>query len=226
VVDDLCSEFELNSNSIVADVGAGTGIFTGQLLKAELSVVAVEPNERMRNEADKWLGKYDNYSSISGTAERTGLADASVDVVTVAQAYHWFRPEQPRAEFLRILKRPPGVVALIWNRRDDNSDFLQEYESLLTENLPEYNRVKHTRLSDDDIQASLGCAIAKNNYVCAQSFDFDGLKGRLLSSSYAPSPGQPGYGSLMVKLRSLYDRYAVNDRILFSYRTQVYAAVF
>ena len=104
------------SAAVVADIGAGTGIFTRSLVARGLQVYAVEPNAAMRTAAERGLADAPNFSAIDGSAEATGLADESVDLITAAQAFHWFDKSAARQEFERILKSG-GRVALIWNRR-------------------------------------------------------------------------------------------------------------
>ncbi len=217
------SRFSLTADSVVADIGAGTGLFTQLLLDAGLQVTAVEPNDAMRAEADRLLSGYPGYSSVAGSAEQTGIEDHSVDLVTAAQAFHWFDPVPTRNEFSRILKSGAGIC-LIWNKRDASSGFLQQYESLLSEMLPEYNQVKHTRFSDDDLVATLGRELDRETFNYQQSFNLDGLKGRVMSSSYCPVAGEPGFAPFMQKLEALFNAHQHNGQIVFSYLTQVYCA--
>jgi ubiquinone/menaquinone biosynthesis C-methylase UbiE len=90
---------------VVADVGPGTGIFTRLLLETGARVIGIEPNGPMRAAAERRILGEPRFESKNGRAEATGLADASVDLVTAAQAFHWFEPSAARAEFVRILRR-------------------------------------------------------------------------------------------------------------------------
>ena len=94
----------------------GRGFLTQGLLQGGYRVVAVEPNPAMRVAADDYLRKYENYRSVEGSAELLPLAAGSVQLITAAQAFHWFEVERAQAEFLRVLT-PQGLVALIWNDR-------------------------------------------------------------------------------------------------------------
>jgi len=221
VVQHLIAAFSLNRRSAIADMGSGTGIFTELLLGNELPVIAVEPNQAMRQAADARLHARAGYSSVDGCAEHSTLQAHSIDLITVAQAFHWFRQTEAKLEFKRILK-PQGGIALVWNRRDSGSAFLADYEAFLVEALPEYNEVKHTRLSDQEICAFLGTDAKVSSYDYRQEFDFDGLCGRFLSSSYAPADGDAAFTDVMDSLRTLFDQHADNERIVFSYKTQVY----
>ena len=113
---------KLTNNSVVADIGAGTGKFTRSLLQHEMQVFAVEPNQTMRQSAEELLTKFTGFHSQPGTAEHTGLAGCSVDLVVAAQAFHWFSSVRTLEEFSRILK-PDGWLGLIWNRRTMTEPF-------------------------------------------------------------------------------------------------------
>ena len=134
----------LGPTTKVADVGAGTGIFTRLLLEAGAGVVyAIEPNGPMHDALIAALGKDVRLRTHDGTAEHTGLSRASVDLIVAAQAFHWFDREKTRAEFGRVL-RPRGWVALVWNtRREDTTPFLVTYEQLLRRWSPDYGKVNH-----------------------------------------------------------------------------------
>lgn len=95
---------DLKPGSVIADIGAGTGIFTKLLLEKGHKVYAIEPNDAMREEADRQLGPFPGYHSMPGTADKTGLSARSIDLITCAQAFHWFNTAEAKAEFQRILK--------------------------------------------------------------------------------------------------------------------------
>src|SRR6185503_1231931 len=121
----------LAATSMVADIGSGTGILTELLLETGATVFAVEPNKEMRAAAERLLSDYGRFRSVDGTAEATTLPDASVDLITASQAFHWFDIQKARRELARVL-RPRGWVVLIWNERPvDASAFLDEYDALL-----------------------------------------------------------------------------------------------
>lgn len=131
LVEGLRRECGLRSDAAVVDVAAGTGLLTEVLLAAGFRVTAVEPNPEMR-EACTELELYSTkLRCVAGTAEDTGLAERSADLITVAQAMHWFDLERARAEFKRILK-PEGWCAVIYNHRRMGGDaFHDAYEEFL-----------------------------------------------------------------------------------------------
>ena len=219
----LHSTCGLTDAAHVADIGAGTGISTRLFLDAGHPVVAVEPNQAMRAAADVWLKDYAGYSSVAGTAEATTLDDASVDLVVAAQAFHWFDPAAARREFARILK-PRGLVALIWNSRLlDGTPFLAGYEALLRRFSDDYRTVSERYGDDASMAVWFGDGLVHAARLPnAQQLDFEGLKGRLMSSSYAPKVGHPNHEPMLAALRELFDRSARNGVVEFVYQTRVY----
>ena len=148
VIELLRDECGLTSSSVVADIASGTGIFTCMLLEDGNRVFGVEPNAEMRRAGEKDLAAYPNFTSVDGTAEATTLAAHSIDIVTAAQAAHWFRLDAARQEFVRILK-PGGWAVLLWNqRRTGSTPFLRGYEQLLLTYGTDYQDVRHERTSD------------------------------------------------------------------------------
>jgi SAM-dependent methyltransferase len=212
----------LTASSIVADVGSGTGIFSTLLLQTGCRVFAVEPNAQMRGAAEEHLSSNPGFHSVSGTAEATGLAKNSVDIITAAQSFHWFRKEEIQAEFWIILN-PDGWVALIWNQRRDDSPFQMAYDALLCKHAPEYSTLNHRNINEDSIATFLG----RNTYEgftfqYSQQFDFGGLKGRMLSSSYTPCPDAPGFGKLMQDLKEAFEEHAHHGQVIIEYETQLH----
>jgi SAM-dependent methyltransferase len=223
VIDLLAAEAELTPQSVVADIGAGTGILTRLLLANGNTVYAVEPGAEMRTEAAAALGHYPNWHSVDGRSEATGLPDASVDLVTAAQAFHWFEPVATRAEFRRIL-RPPGWVALIWNDRRSTTPFMQAYERLLGSYGTDYRQVDHKYVAD---RPALERFFAPNavrlfTFPNEQVLDLDGMVGRLSSTSYIPAPGEAGYPALHTQAQAIFDEHAEHGQVRIEYETQVY----
>lgn len=213
----------LRPGARVADVGSGTGFFTTLLLQRGYEVVAVEPNPEMRAAAEARLAGEKGFHSQDGRAEATGLPARSVDYLTSAQAFHWFDQAKARAEFQRIL-RPGGRVALIWNsRRAEGSSFLQGYEALVREYAQDYGKASHSGVKERGEIERFFVGDEKQTFSTPhfQIFDFESLRGRLLSSSYSPKPGDPRYQPMMVALRSLFDRYQQAGVIRFDYDTEV-----
>jgi SAM-dependent methyltransferase len=212
----------LNGGSIIADIGSGTGILTELFLRNGNEVFGVEPNREMREAAERLLGKYPNFKSTSGKAESTALKDQSVDFITAGQAFHWFNREEARREFLRILK-PCGWTVLIWNERELISPFARAYEHLLRTYATDYEAVNHKHTDAKVVGSFFGAnGFKQARFPNRQIFDWDGLEGRLLSSSYAPEPGYPKYPPMLEALNALFSSHQSEGKVTFEYATLVY----
>jgi SAM-dependent methyltransferase len=207
---------------LIADVASGTGIWTRMLLENGNRVFGVEPNAEMRQAGERLLASFPNFTSVAGTAEATTLGDDSLDFVTAAQAAHWFDREKTRREFVRILK-PGGWLVLLWNERvTDSTAFLREYEELLLTYGTDYADVRHERTTDEVNEFFDPAPFQERTFAMRQEFDYAGLEGRLLSSSYAPGPDHPKYEPMLRDLRGLFDKYAAAGRVNVDYKTRVY----
>ncbi|WP_152395148.1 class I SAM-dependent methyltransferase [Paenibacillus guangzhouensis] len=223
VMDYLYGVIGLKQESVVADVGAGTGIFSKLLLERGSQVIAVEPNKEMREAALKDLEGAPNYRAVPGSAEETGLMDHSVDFIVCAQAFHWFDRTAARKEFERILK-PGGKIVLIWNNRlTEGTPFREEYDRFLHTFGTDYKTVTQKNITPDALGAFFEAGDMQiGTFPNHQRFDLEGLAGRVLSSSYIPVPGDPSYEAMMDALRALFERNAENGKVSFDYETEVF----
>ncbi|HEY5228851.1 MAG TPA: class I SAM-dependent methyltransferase [Opitutaceae bacterium] len=214
----------LGASMAVADVGSGTGIFTGLLLGTGARVLAVEPNNAMRHAAEQAFGGTANFTSIKGTAEATGLAAQSVSLVTCAQAFHWFKPEEAQREFQRILS-PNGLCGLIWNTAViAASDFAIGYEKLKVEHGTDHNQIRHEDIvKSGRVDLFFGAGKWKRHtFPNHQVLDLTGLRGRLLSSSYAPKKGSPKHEPMMAALDRLFAQTERDGRVRMDYVTELF----
>ena len=222
VIEILKSECGLDENSVIADIGSGTGILSELFLKNGSSVFAIEPNAAMRRTAEDLLKKHPKFKSIDAAAEATTLDTASVDFVTAAQAFHWFDRKKAKREFARILK-PEGWVVLIWNeRRLDSTAFLRAYEELLLRYGTDYEKVRHENVAGEIATFFAPEAFELRTLENAQHFDFESLKGRLLSSSYAPDQNQPNFSAMLSELQEVFNRNQKEGIVSFEYDTKIY----
>jgi SAM-dependent methyltransferase len=209
---------------VLADVGSGTGISSRLFLDHGNRVFAVEPNPDMRAAAEALLGGDPRFRSVAGSAEGSTLPDAAVDYAVAGQAFHWFDGPRARDEFRRIV-RPGGWAVLLWNaRRTSTSPFLRAYEALLHEHGTDYAAVNHENIGDDTLRAFFGGPYTLRTAYNEQVFDYPGLKGRLLSSSYAPNAGHPGHAPMMRALERIFGEHQVDGRVVFEYDTRIYFA--
>ncbi|MFT3762675.1 MAG: methyltransferase domain-containing protein [Pseudoxanthomonas sp.] len=226
----LHEEMGVARNAKVADIGAGTGISSKMLLDAGHAVVAVEPNAAMRAAALEWLGGNPDFSATDGNAEATGLADASVDLVAAAQAFHWFDQAAVKPEWRRILRHrdgKPGLVAIWWNsRRLTGTPFLEGYERILLDYGLDYSSVSERYSDDAHMRRWFGDGLrGMARFPHSQRLDFDALRGRLLSSSYAPPAGHERHAPMLAALRELFDATAREGFVDFDYDTRIFAGV-
>ncbi|PRA07607.1 MULTISPECIES: class I SAM-dependent methyltransferase [unclassified Paenibacillus] len=213
----------LDANSNIADIGSGTGIISKLLLERGSYVIAVEPNQAMREAAEQTLKSSPQFQSIAGSAESTGLPDQSVDFIVCAQAFHWFDRSAAQIEFRRIL-RPGGRVILIWNSRlTHGTPFREEYNQLLHTYGTDYNKVNHKNISQTMLLSFFKeGSMHEMRFRMSQKFNFEGLKGRLLSSSYSPAPGHANYDPMMSELRNLFDKNNQEGIVAFDYETEIF----
>lgn len=222
IIEILRDQCGLTSEWRVADIGSGTGFSTELFLANGNPTFGVEPNGPMREAAESLLKPYPHYTSIDGTAEETTLPDSHVELVVAGQAFHWFDRDKCRLEFARILK-PGGWVALMWNERRAGVPFLDEYHQMLKDHSPEYQAANHMNIDTETIGGFFSPSVFRvRTAEYEQVFDFEGLKGRLLSSSYAPEPGYPNHEPMITELKRIFDEYQSDGRVRFEYDTRVY----
>ena len=180
----------------------------------------------MRTAAEQTLDRC-TFRSIRGTAEATTLEDRTIDLITCAQAFHWFDRVQTRLEFSRILESN-GWTALIWNeRRDDASPINGAYDNLLKAMVPDYQNVSHRRVAEEDIRAFFAPGEVKLRiFANYQILHLDGFLGRLISSSYVPNLGQPGHQEIVEAAKKIFEAHQAGGKITFEYETKVYLGRF
>ena len=218
----LRNECELRSGHVIADVGSGTGFLSELFLKNGNRVYGIEPNEAMRKAGEEYLASYDSFVSIDASAEATTLENDTIDFVTAGQAFHWFEPAAARREFQRILK-PAGWIVVMWNDRQLDSAFATAYEDLLVKYGTDYTSVRDSYPEIHTMQEFFaGGTVSQRDVPNAQILDWEGLAGRLRSSSYAPLPAQPNYAPMMEALEELFRANQENGQVRMEYSTHVY----
>ncbi len=225
-MDDLFSGVGLHTQTVFADVGAGTGKLTKQLLEKGSKVYAVEPNADMRKIAEMDLGGFPNFVSVNGTAENTTLPRESVDCVTVAQAFHWFDRARFRQECRRILK-PGGTVVLVWNSRDGESALVQENDRVNQQYCPNFKGFSGGMRGAQEGDETAFSDFFDGEYVSKRflnplQFDEQGFVGRNLSASYAPKPSDCNYDAYVAALKALFRNYESGGTLLMPNYTVCY----
>ena len=207
----------LTKNTVLADIGSGTGILAKIFLDNGNQVYGIEPNKDMREAAEKALQGYANFTSLDGSAEFTGLEENSVELITAGQAFHWFDVGESKREFKRILK-PNGNVALIWNNRGKaGGGFNSSYENFILKYGVDYREVRKNERNVD-----LFFNYQKEIFYNFQELDFVSFKGRVLSSSYIPLANNPIFPKMILELEDLFNKHQRNGFIRIEYDTEIY----
>ena len=112
---------------------------------------------------------------------------------------------------------------LLWNERQlDTTEFLREYEKLLLKYAKDYEKVRHENIDQEKLGDFFQAPYQQATFENVQVFDFEGLRGRVLSSSYMPSEDDPSFPALEKDLRGLFTKHSENDRIKVFYDTNIY----
>lgn len=221
-IDWLYSEQGLNRQSIIADIGSGTGILSKQLLDKGSIIYAVEPNTDMRINAENKLKSFKNFRSVNGTAEHTTLENNCVDFITVAQAFHWFNVISFKKECYRILK-PNGKVFLIWNTRDSAADVNIQQGLIFKKYCPNFVGFSGGIKENDERI----CAFFENKFVRVEFdkpllYDREKFIQRSLSSSYSLNKEDKNFNQFLQAINDFFDRYSINGVLTVPNNTVVY----
>jgi SAM-dependent methyltransferase len=207
----------LNNSSTIADIGSGTGILSELFLKNGNKVFGIEPNKDMREAGELLLKKYSNFVSLDGSAESTKLKKNFIDLIIAGQSFHWFELNETKREFKRILK-PNGYVVLVWNSRKKNMvGFPNDYEKLI---MKYGTDVKEVRKSEKKVDAFFN--YEKIFFYNYQELNYEGLKGRLLSTSYIPLDENENYRDMISELEKIFKKYQRKGKIKVEYDTELY----
>ena len=219
----LARQCGLQTHHVIADIGSGTGLLSRLFLDRGNGVYGIEPNAEMRSAGQETLHSWSNFTSVDGSAEATTLPDSSVDFVTVGQAFHWFDVASTQREFRRILK-PSGWVVIVWqDRRMHETRFAQDYENVLQRFAVDYKSVKDTYPETEKMRRFFDSGTFESHQLRNhQDFDWEGLQGRLRSSSYAPTESHPNYLPMMAELRRIFDTHQSNRIVTMEYFAHVY----
>jgi SAM-dependent methyltransferase len=222
ILDFLRRDCGLTSESKVVDVAAGTGLFSELFLENGNAVVAIEPNDEMRAVCQERQAVFPRLTVLNGTAEATGVASGSVDFITVAQAMHWFDLKRAREEFARVL-RPSGWCVVAYNdRRMGGDPFHDGFERILVDFGPDYHRVQGAHLGEEQLRVFFAPYPFRRRILPnAQLLDFDALVGRIVSSSYMPTSGQPRYTEMRQAIEQLHRENQRDGQVRLEYNCAV-----
>jgi ubiquinone/menaquinone biosynthesis C-methylase UbiE len=192
----------LGSGTRVCDLAAGTGKFTRRLVDLGAWVLAVEPVEAMRDQLARALP---GAEVVDGTAEEIPLPDGSVDVVTVAQAFHWFDAQRALNEIARVL-RPGGGLAILWNERDESTAWVAEMSRLIRWHERTVSRYQHTAWADVVAASGRFGPLEERVVRWDQSITRELLAERVRSISYVAVMPEPERERLAAEVVSLVAR--------------------
>lgn len=218
----LINKKVITPDAIVADVGSGTGIFTSQIAPLVSKVFAIEPNADMRTKAEMCFIEYENITSVNGTAENTTLSQNSIDLITVAQAFHWFDRAKFKSECKRILNGT-GKVFLVWNDRDVTAQVIKDNFEVNKKYCPnfkgssngiDFSEEGFTDFFDGDFEI-----VEFDNGLV---YDKEAFVSRNLSSSYAPKVGDECYDEYVKAVIEIFDKHSKNGVVDYPYITRCY----
>jgi ubiquinone/menaquinone biosynthesis C-methylase UbiE len=216
IIEFLTNKMILSKDSIIADIGSGTGILSQLFLENGNIVYGIEPNSEMRDAAENILKNYKKFISIDGSAENARLKNNSVDLITAGQAFHWFDVIKAKKEFTRILKSS-GYVVLIWNlRKKTMSGFHMDYEQFVLKYGKDYKEIIKREKN-----LNLFFEYERETFYNSQLFTFDAFLGRVLSSSYIPLAHEPNFDEMMIEVKVLFEKYQEKGLIKLEYDTVV-----
>ena len=222
VLDHFKKELALQPGHVIADIGAGTGLFAKPFLENGNRVICVEPNGSMREQGQKYLKGFKDCAWSDGKAESTMLKDKSVDFITCAQSFHWFHPDRATMEFRRV-GRPKCITVLIWNTRlKDSSPFMKEYELLLHQHGKEYDKISDARVNEEKISLFFGGRAGKAVFPNGRALNYTQFIGRAFSSSYMPASGTPEHEAAEKALALLFNAHQKEGCVTFDYETRMY----
>lgn len=210
----------LPSAPVAVDLGAGTGISSEFLLRHGFEVTAVEPNDEMRAEAERWLGGLARFHSVAGTAEETGLPSAAFDLAAAFQSAHWFDLNAALEEMQR-LSRPGGWMLFAWNlRASAESATASAIENLLDRLAPGYRRYEDRRVVTIEALAGFQTRIFRHE----QTLDWESLRGLAQSWSYVPPPGHESHAAFFEELEQIFASSQEAGVVRFLYDCHAYRA--
>ena len=218
-VDHIAAALGLGPGATVLDLAAGTGKLTRMLAGTGAAVVAVEPVEEMRAIL---AGSVPGVDVRAGTAEAIPAADASLDAVTVAQAFHWFDAPRALAEIHRVL-RPGGGLALVWNTFDVSVGWVAALQALV-----DPHRRGEPQYGHSDWRATIDASglfgpVSERTFGLVQELDTPGLLDRVGSTSYIATLAEPDRGRLFAEIRAL--AAGLPQPLRLPYRTDTFIAI-
>ena len=213
LIECMYGDHGFSKDSVIADVGSGTGKFARHLIERGSEVYCVEPSDDMRHTAENELSGYPNFHSVKGDAEHSNLEDSSVDFVTTAQAFHWFDVERFRAECKRILKSG-GRVFLIWNMRGESDALNREMHEIYEKYCPDFRGFNGGIKKDDErIKHFFENGYEYISFDHPLYLDRDTFIARSLSGSYSLQSGDKDFDIYMSEIEDVFEKNSVDGMV-------------
>ena len=223
LIECMYKEYGISKTSLIADIGSGTGKFARHLLERGSEVYCVEPNDDMRQTAEKELSGFPNFRSVKGDAENSSLESSCVDFITTAQAFHWFDVSMFRKECKRIL-RPGGRVFLIWNMRGEKDPLNMEMYEIYKKYCPEFRGFNGgIRKDDERIREFFG---GRNEYISFDHplfLDRETFIARSLSGSYSLKEGDCDFDGYMASIVDVFYKNSRNGMVTIANQSVAYS---
>ena len=220
-IERLVAELGIEDGKRVLDLAAGTGKLTRLLVPTGAFVVAVEPVEAMRAALTRSLPEV---QALAGTAEAIPLPAASIDVVAVGQAFHWFDGDAALAEIHRVL-RPGGRLGLIWNVKDESVDWIEKFGGIMESYRGDAPRVASGAWKDAFARTTLFTPLQRARFSFVHEADFAAVVARVTSVSFIAALPPAEFARVVEKVRVLlatHPETAGRSTFELPYRTGVY----
>jgi ubiquinone/menaquinone biosynthesis C-methylase UbiE len=204
----------INAHTRMADIGSGTGILTQHFVERVRFIAAIEPDASMRAWAERSLGQYPAFHSISACAEKIPLPDHSMDVIVVGQAIHWFAPTLAQPEFCRILNSA-GSLVVIWNQPTEQQLGHSLHDVCSAENGWELSNPARQPV---DLAIYFGHgAFTRQEYKVTQKQTWEQFLGALCSDSHAPAADHPAFTRFTAAAQRVFDQRSVDGELTSTY---------
>ena len=204
----------LTPETMVADVGAGTGMLAEVFLANGNRVFAIEPNAEMRAACRELEESYPKLTCIDGTAEATGLPASSIDLVAAGRAFHWFDPAKSKTEFRRVLRGESWVALLGLGRPGAGQrPMALEMERIMREYGTDYAALEDRYKLGDRAREFFGGTVGSAEIQTLTTFTWDEFLGNAISLSVMPMPGDPRFEAFEQALRGIFEKYQSNGKV-------------
>lgn len=221
ILNTLRSDFGLNENDIIADIGCGVGYLSNLFVKESKSIHLIESREE-DTAILKEVYKEDHVNIHLASAQNTPLAQESVDLILVGHAFHRFAQKPTKQEFLRIIK-PNGLVCLVWQQRNLNQGFQRDYENILKSHLPHYTNITQTHMNLEAIDSFFDpYPFQVQKFPNFKIYSIDGIKGYYLSSHYSSDSSQETNQAILSEIEKTFNKHQSFNKIRFDYNTMVF----